>query len=380
MKPFQLDDWLVEPEKNLISYDGDTIHIEPRVMAVLVCLVNNLEQTVSREKLIEEAWPDRIVGDGSLNRCIAILRKTFDKSGTKQSVIKTIPKKGYLLSTSVDFGLKKTLRHSNKLGNVSQEKTSSRSISNIYWLIPLVTTLSVSLFFIEIKPGQSKSKEPIQKSSENEYVKVFKETTLVPGSPTGVFCFDGVDDFVEVPSNSDIDVGVGDFSLSVWVKTHFDGIGVILDKRVEDRLGNVLGYNLHLHNGEPGMQLADGEGEWYCSKDTQKSSCTNFSSGKAINDGLWHHVVVSVDRDHDKGLKFFIDGKLVSSTNASYRQRSLSNPSALRIGSRSSSITGLFPVEIQGVQIFNRALNHQDIEKLINAVNPNDCKSSLIGY
>jgi len=94
---FQLGDWRVQPQSNNVVSDHRTIHLEPKVMGVLVCLAQRSGEVVPKEQLVQEVWRDTFVTDDVLIRCISELRKAFGDSAGRPTVIETIPKRGYRL-------------------------------------------------------------------------------------------------------------------------------------------------------------------------------------------------------------------------------------------------------------------------------------------
>ena len=98
---FLIAEWTVEPELNAISRDGVTIHLEPKVMKVLVQLAMAPGQVLSKEHLIESVWPDTFVSDDVLTRCISVLRREMQDDPHAPRYIQTIPKTGYRLVAEV---------------------------------------------------------------------------------------------------------------------------------------------------------------------------------------------------------------------------------------------------------------------------------------
>jgi TolB-like protein/DNA-binding winged helix-turn-helix (wHTH) protein/Flp pilus assembly protein TadD len=70
--------------------------LEPRVMQVLVALARAHGKVVSRDDLIEACWEGRIVGEDSIGRCIARLRKAAEASG-HAFALETVSRVGYRL-------------------------------------------------------------------------------------------------------------------------------------------------------------------------------------------------------------------------------------------------------------------------------------------
>jgi TolB-like protein/DNA-binding winged helix-turn-helix (wHTH) protein len=95
---FKIGELTVEPGKNLLTRNGNTYPLEPRIMDVLCELYDHAGKVVSREALIEQIWRVEFGGDDSLTRAISILRKTFRRAGQSRNLLETIPKRGYLLN------------------------------------------------------------------------------------------------------------------------------------------------------------------------------------------------------------------------------------------------------------------------------------------
>ena len=97
---FRLGTWLVEPQLNTLTSNGQTAQVEPKVMQVLVCLAEQAGEVVSKEKLIQTVWADTFVTDDVLTRAISELRKVFGDDSKEPRFIQTIPKRGYRLIAS----------------------------------------------------------------------------------------------------------------------------------------------------------------------------------------------------------------------------------------------------------------------------------------
>jgi len=75
---------------------GKHIHIEKKVSQVFQCLAHAQGDIVTREEIFNQVWPNQIISDDSLNRCIFVLRRKF-KSFDPKLKIKTHPKVGFHL-------------------------------------------------------------------------------------------------------------------------------------------------------------------------------------------------------------------------------------------------------------------------------------------
>jgi hypothetical protein len=213
-------------------------------------------------------------------------------------------------------------------------------------------------------------------------------TNLVPGGNQGTqvngplattgfvansLTFNGTNQYVEVPSYPAINFGTNDFSIDAWVRRATNDIGTtirsIVDKRDDPGagLGQLHGYLLYLAigGGQLSFQLADGNSQNY------------VSSLTVPNDGQWHHVAVTVDRDNANGIVFYLNG--VAGTglhNPMLRPGSVSTVLPLRVGSIFVPGGGyFFSGSIDEVELFNRVLGTNEIAALYNAGSAGKCKT-----
>ena len=100
---FRVGPWLVQPSLNAISRAGASIHLEPKVVEVLVCLARHAGETLPKEKLMQAVWADTFVTDDVLKRCISELRRGFEDDAHEPRIIETIPKRGYRLLQRVEW-------------------------------------------------------------------------------------------------------------------------------------------------------------------------------------------------------------------------------------------------------------------------------------
>ena len=75
------------------------IRLRPKSFEVLSYLAEHAGQTVIKDELIAAVWPDVTVSEESLTRCISDVRLAIGDDA--QRIIKTLPKRGYLLEGPV---------------------------------------------------------------------------------------------------------------------------------------------------------------------------------------------------------------------------------------------------------------------------------------
>lgn len=180
--------------------------------------------------------------------------------------------------------------------------------------------------------------------------------TYAPGIFGWAFSFDGIDDYVEIPDSSSLDVTT-QFTLAAWVypkgyKGGYPDMGVIT-KHAEGA-GSYNGYLIGLHrNGENWQVL--------CQFNAQGESWpTNEIFGGVVTDNTWHHIACTYDNSE---LRVYVNGSLAGSV--SVGPKNVANSSSpVRIGND----LGLSPFNgyIDEAAIFNRALTPQEIASLYN--------------
>ncbi len=98
---FLVADWEVRPRHGTLLHRSDPaatpVQLEPRVMAVLVCLARHAGEVVTRDEFIADVWGGRVVSDEALSRCISLLRQAFADDSREPRFIRTVAKVGYTL-------------------------------------------------------------------------------------------------------------------------------------------------------------------------------------------------------------------------------------------------------------------------------------------
>ena len=96
-----MDGVQVIPDHNAIRGKQEPIHVEPRVMDVLVVLLESTGNVKSRAEILDAVWGVSQGADESLTRAISVIRKAFRDAGLDREVIETVPKRGYLCAANV---------------------------------------------------------------------------------------------------------------------------------------------------------------------------------------------------------------------------------------------------------------------------------------
>jgi DNA-binding winged helix-turn-helix (wHTH) protein/tetratricopeptide (TPR) repeat protein len=98
---FRAGPLFVSPGRRLVEGPGGSANLEPVVMKVLIVLLDAAGAVVTREELFEKAWGGALVGDDSLNRAVARVRRILADAAPGSSELETIPRTGYRLTGAV---------------------------------------------------------------------------------------------------------------------------------------------------------------------------------------------------------------------------------------------------------------------------------------
>lgn len=98
---FLLNEWQVSPDQGILKLGEEIIHLEPRVMEVLVYLASRAGEVITREELERDVWRGAVVGYDAVTQMVTKLRKALNDDAKNPKYIATIPKRGYQLVARV---------------------------------------------------------------------------------------------------------------------------------------------------------------------------------------------------------------------------------------------------------------------------------------
>ncbi|MEH6581621.1 MAG: winged helix-turn-helix domain-containing protein [Halioglobus sp.] len=131
----------IAPDKGTLAADSNTLHLGPINMKVLEALLRGHGELVSREELFKQVWPNQLVSDETLTKCISDIRLNLGKLSSEQKFIHTVPKKGYQWLPEVIEG------EADSASRESRKRLSHIS-SSLFALVLLAVLLLVSGGFL----------------------------------------------------------------------------------------------------------------------------------------------------------------------------------------------------------------------------------------
>ncbi|HKX33307.1 MAG TPA: winged helix-turn-helix domain-containing protein, partial [Blastocatellia bacterium] len=79
----------------LLLHEGKPVSLTPKVFDLLLVLVKHQGRLLEKDELMRAVWPDTVVEEANLSANISILRKALGDGLNGQSLIETVPKRGY---------------------------------------------------------------------------------------------------------------------------------------------------------------------------------------------------------------------------------------------------------------------------------------------
>lgn len=96
---FRFEGFTLDVLRRVLRNGERELELRPKSFDVLCCLVERAGQPVTKEEIIDTVWPNVVVGDDSLARCVSDVRQALGDHG--QRIIKTLPRRGYVFAAPV---------------------------------------------------------------------------------------------------------------------------------------------------------------------------------------------------------------------------------------------------------------------------------------
>lgn len=193
---------------------------------------------------------------------------------------------------------------------------------------------------------------------------LFQRANRIPGHIGQAVRFDGVAQFFQFPPTPGFNVGKGDFTIELWVRSNQnESIRNIADFRSPGPTGWLL-YN---RRGEAGFQVADGP----------RVSDT-IAYGYPIANGAWHHIVGVARRLPPQAPALYVDGRLRAQTGKTITLGNLDHDTPLWLARHHRNAyvdrdNMFFRGDIDDLAVYRRALSPAEIAALYKAGRAGKC-------
>jgi DNA-binding winged helix-turn-helix (wHTH) protein len=99
---FRFADFEINVARRELRRAGAIVHTEPQVFDLLVHLIRNRDRIVRKDELIDAIWQGRIVSEATLSSRISAARRALGDSGSDQSLIRTLHRRGFRFVSDVE--------------------------------------------------------------------------------------------------------------------------------------------------------------------------------------------------------------------------------------------------------------------------------------
>ena len=96
MKPaYEFGPFRLDSERAVLLRDGQPVPLTQKSFEMLLVLIENRNDTVSKDVLLKTVWPNSFVDEANLTQHISVLRKAFGETPQDRRYIVTVPGRGY---------------------------------------------------------------------------------------------------------------------------------------------------------------------------------------------------------------------------------------------------------------------------------------------
>ena len=100
---YEFGPFRVDAEKEILLRGDQAVPLAPKTFQVLLVLMRNKKEVVTKDELMRAVWPDTFVEEANLSRNIFLLRKALGESPQDHQYIVTVPGRGYRFAEDVQL-------------------------------------------------------------------------------------------------------------------------------------------------------------------------------------------------------------------------------------------------------------------------------------
>jgi len=176
----------------------------------------------------------------------------------------------------------------------------------------------------------------------------------VQGLYSQAYSFDGVDDYLSLPSGSKYSA---DYTVSFWMKTQDSG--TVFSFREDPKATDYLAVKMAA--GKPEFRYV-----------TYINDIGYAVASISVDDGNWHHIAAV--RDGARTAKLYVDGALAAQDNDdSGSAAGIDSPHVISVGRDEQTGSDFFEGMLDELAIWDRALTAQEVAQMSQAQEPLAC-------
>jgi DNA-binding winged helix-turn-helix (wHTH) protein/Tfp pilus assembly protein PilF len=100
---YRFGQFVFDARRRVLERRGDAVALPNKALELLALLLRDAGNPVSKERIYEAIWGDKIVDDGNLTQTVYMLRRALANGSSERSMIRTIPQLGYAFVEEVSI-------------------------------------------------------------------------------------------------------------------------------------------------------------------------------------------------------------------------------------------------------------------------------------
>ena len=102
-KSLQFGPYTVDPASERLWRDGEPLHLTPKSLAVLLCLVRERPRLVTKNELLDTVWPDVHAGDAVLKVAVREIRRLSRDTARQARDVGAVHRRGYRFVSPIAY-------------------------------------------------------------------------------------------------------------------------------------------------------------------------------------------------------------------------------------------------------------------------------------
>ncbi|HSN62393.1 MAG TPA: LamG domain-containing protein, partial [Ferruginibacter sp.] len=191
------------------------------------------------------------------------------------------------------------------------------------------------------------------------------------GTPSSAYHFDGVDDFIQIPSNATLNPTTA-FSITLYFNPEQSSVQTLIGK-IAYFAGVGTQYQIAINFGPfPGVLYGTNPPANSCAGVPLNGAYVN--TGGTLPNNQWYCVVATFENGI---MKIYLNGALIQTTTASFNNLNICSNADVQIGSWWNGDKQRFKGKIDDIRFYNRAINATEVAALCNLTPPILCNNWL---
>src|ERR1051326_935531 len=92
---YEFSGFLLDVKERILTRNAEPVALTPKAFDVLLFLIQNQGKVLEKNDLMKALWPESFVEEGNLSHHIFVLRKALGDDQNGNTLIQTIPRRGY---------------------------------------------------------------------------------------------------------------------------------------------------------------------------------------------------------------------------------------------------------------------------------------------